>query len=265
MCIKNFILQSIFPGFYAVIVNHRIEEKLKKQSNFSVDTTAIASGQEKNYIEQIRSELKDQRERKKTIEDKAKSLLFIITVSISAITFSLTYIKNIEKSTPQTIALIILGISILYLISGAIRAIQTINIKKYYFIQSKFNIDTINNSFKIIANEPDSDLLKTMIVAKNINDSINTQLSNYAYASFILIRNGILLFACFFITTVFSNSLYEKGKTEDTYLFNKEIQLKINDSIDVTIPYTFELKYDLQKLKILNKDESNANQQNTSK
>ena len=93
-----------------------------------------------------------------------------------------------------------------------------------------------------------------MIKSKQQNDLINIQLSNYTYASFTLIRNGIILFVSFFIMTIFVSYFSKQNKTKDTYLINKEIQMKINDTIDVKIPYTFELKYDIKNLEIDKKE-----------
>jgi len=246
--IKYFILQHIFPGFYATYANKIVAENYDKQHNFDVDLTAITAGQEQDYIEQVKADLKEQHDRKKIIEDKAKSLLFIITVSITAITFSLTYLNSLEINVPQTIALILLGVSILYFVLGTIRALQTLNIREFHVIQTA--IEITDDNYKLNAKKTDTDFLKELIKSKQQNDLINIQLSNYTYASFTLIRNGIVLFVSFFIMTIFVSYLSKQNKNKDTNPISKEIKMKINDSIDVKIPYTFELKYDIKNLEI---------------
>lgn len=82
----------------------------------------------------------------------------------------------------------------------------------------------------------------------------NVCLANYTYASFSLVRNGIIFFVVFFATTTWGNYFSQKGKVNETLPINKEIIIKINDSIDVKIPYTFELKYDIQNLEIDKKE-----------
>ncbi len=243
-----FILQHIFPGFYATYANKIIAKNYDKQHNFDVDLTAITEDQEKDYIEQIKADIKEQHDRKKIIEDKAKSLLFIITVSITAITFSLTYLNSLEINVTQTIALILLGVSIVFFVLGTIRALQTLNIRKFHVIQTAIEITEVN--YKLTAKKTDADFLKELIKSKQQNDLINIQLSNYTYASFTLIRNGIILFVSFFIMTIFVSYLSKQNKTKDSYLISKEIKMKVNDSIDVRIPYTFELKYDIKNLEI---------------
>ncbi|WP_264511016.1 hypothetical protein [Flavobacterium sp. N1719] len=250
--IKYFILQHIFPGFYATYANKIIAKNYDKQQNFDVDLSAITAGQEKDYIEQLKADIKEQHDRKKIIEDKAKSLLFIISVSITAITFSLTYLNSLEINIPQTIALILLGVSIVYFVLASIRALQTLNIRKFNVINTAIEITEVN--FKLTAKKTDSDFLKELIKSKQQNDLINIQLSNYTYASFTLIRNGIILFVSFFIITIFFSYLSKHDKTIETYQISKEIKIKVNDSIDVKIPYTFELKYDIKNLEIDNQE-----------
>lgn len=141
-----------------------------------------------------------------------------------------------------------MGVSILYFVLGTIRAIQTLNIRKFHVTQTA--IEITDDNYKLAAKKTDTDFLKELIKSKQQNDLINVQLSNYTYASFTLIRNGIILFVFFFIMTIFVSYFSKQNKTKDIYPINKEIQMKINDSIDVIIPYTFELKYDLQNLEI---------------
>jgi preprotein translocase subunit SecG len=62
------------------------------------------------------------------------------------------------------------------------------------------------------------------------------------------------LFALFFILTICVSYFRRKNLDNDKYTINKEIRLKINDSIDVKIPYTFELKYDFKNIEIDKKE-----------
>lgn len=250
--INCLLLQHIFPGFYATHANKKVAKKYDKQSNFDVDVTPVTQGQEKDYIEQVKTDLKEQRNRKKIIEDKAKSLLFIITVSITAITFSLNYLNTLEIDILQIVALIILGLSVLYFVLGAIRAIQTLYIRPFHIIQTA--VEITDHTYKLTANKSETDFLKELIKSKQLNDLIISRLCNFTDASLTSIRNGIILFVSFFIMTISVNYFTKKNKTKDTHLTKKEIQMKINDSIDVKIPYTIELKYNFQNLVIDKKE-----------
>ena len=250
--IKNFILQHVFPGFYASYANNIVAKNYDKQQGFEVDLTAIEMGNEKDYIEQVKVDLKEQHDRKKIIEDKAKSLLFIIAVSITATTFTLNYLNSIVFNLYQIIALIFLGISISYFVWGVVRVLQTLNIRQFNVIQAE--IEIIEPNYKLHAKKTDHDFLKELIRSKKLNDLINIRLSNYTYASFNLIRNGIIFFAMFFTTTILGSYFSKRNSTKDTYSINKKLQVKVNDSIIVNIPYTFDLKYDIQNLEIDNKE-----------
>lgn len=246
--IKQFLLQHILPGFYAAYANKIVSKNYEKQQNFEVDITDIPLGKEKDYIDQVNAELKEQHDRKKIIEDKAKSLLFIIAVSITAITFSLNYLNSLIFNLYQIIALVFLGISILYFVFGVIRALQTLNIRQFHVIQAEIKITEQN--YVLIEKKKEDDFLKELIKSKQLNDLINIQLSNYTYASFNLIRNGIVLFVVFFGVTIFGNYFSKKDKIKDTYSIRKEIKTTINDTTTLIIPYTFELKYDIKNLEI---------------
>jgi hypothetical protein len=271
--IKNFILQLVFPGFYAAYANKKVSNIYEKRKKFDVDFSDIPESSEKKcdkadcpstktrfseYIEQLKTDLIEQHNRKKIIEEKAKSLLFIITVSITAITFSLNYLNSLEINTYQIIALIILGISILFFVEGTIRVIQTLNIREFNIIQAEVKEEEDSSKFKLLARKSEEEYLKELIQSKQLNDLINVRLANYAYASFNLIRNGIILFVTFFIMTICVTYFTKQNKTKDTYPINKEIQMKINDSIDVKIPYTFELKYDIKNLEIDKQERNNS-------
>lgn len=249
--IKDFILEQVIPGFHAKRANKIVSDFYNNRAIFDVDITAV-TGNETVYIEQLKADLKEQHERKKTIEDKSKSLLFIIAVSITAITFSLTYLNSIVINLTQIVALVFLAISILYFVQGVIKALQTLNIRQFHVIQADIEITETN--YKLSAKKSDSDFLKDLIKSKQQNDLINIRLSNYTFASFNLIRNGIIVFVLFFATTICGNYFFQKDKAKDTYPIRKEIQMKINDSIDIKIPYTFELKYNIQNLEIDKKE-----------
>lgn len=245
--IKYFILEQILPGFHAGRSNKKVTETYNKRNKFEVDLTEII-GDKTEYIDQVKADLKEQHDRKKIIEDKAKSLLFIIAVSITAITFSLTYLNSIIFNTYQIVALLFLGISILYFVQGVIKALQALNIRKFHVIQAE--VEITDQNFKLSAKQSDDVFLKELIKSKQQNDLINILLSNYTFASFNLIRNGIIFFVVFFATTTCGNYFSKKDKANDTYSIRKEIKTKVNDTTTLIIPYTFELKYDIKNFKI---------------
>ncbi len=126
MKIESFVKQQIFPGFYASLVNKKVEKSYNNLDEFEFDITEITDF--KRHIIKLEKELEAQLTRKEKIENKAKSLLFIISVSITAIAFSLSFLST----NPNLISIVILTLSIAYFIFGAIRTIQTINIRRFH-------------------------------------------------------------------------------------------------------------------------------------
>lgn len=245
--IFNFIKQEIFPGFYAGYVNKRISRSYVTQAKYEVDVSC-ASDNTSQYITDIKLDLANQLERKKIIEDKAKSLLFIITVAITAITFSLNYLNSLTINNYQTVSICLVFLSIIYFVFGAIRALQTINIRLFNINQVKIECNT--NKFVLIAKDDDSESLKGLIRDKQLNDLIILRLSNFTYASFNLIRNGIVLFVLFFISTISFSYVAKKEVTSNKYTMEKDLKVKINDTIDIILPYTFDIKYDVGDIKV---------------
>lgn len=246
---KDFILQQLFPGFYATYANSIVSKNYEKQKNFTVDISCINKKEIDYYTDRLKADLKEQHDRKKIIEDKAKSLLFVIAVSITAITFSLNYLNSLKINIFQLSALFLFSLSIFYFVEGVIRSLQTLNIRQFHIIQAEIEIST--EYFKLHAKKSQTEYLEYLILSKQLNDLINIRLSNYTYASFNLIRNGIILFVAFFSFTIFGNYFSDLYKKDADHVIKNQIKVKVNDSIDINIPYTLDLHYRINNLRII--------------
>lgn len=204
----QFLKQQVFPGIYATYVNRQISLIYEKQRESEVDVSGI-KGKEEEYVLKLKEEIKIQFDRKVKIEDKAKSLLFIITLAITTITFSLNYLK---ENSNQILPLIFIVLSIIYFVFGGFRALQTFNIKQFHVDQP--TIDFQENKFVLKPEKKTISHLKELIISKSLNDLINIKTSNLTYASFILIRNGLIMFVLFFISTIFILHYESKTKNE---------------------------------------------------
>ena len=155
---KQFLKQQIFPGIYATYANKEISKIYKNQSDSDVDISEI-KGKEDDYIKKLEEEIKIQLDRKVKIEDKAKSLLFIITLAITTITFSLNYLK---ENSNQIVPIIFILLSIIYFVFGGIRALQTFNIKQFHVVQTKINFQ--ENKFIVKPQKTSVSYLKELII-----------------------------------------------------------------------------------------------------
>lgn len=240
---NQFLKQQIFPGIYATFANKVISKIYKNQSESDVDISEI-NGEEVDYIKKLEEEINNQLDRKVKIEDKAKSLLFIITLAITTITFSFNYLK---ENSNQIMPIIFILLSIIYFVFGGIRALQTFNSKQFHVVQT--NIDFQENRFILKPEKESVSYLKELIVSKSLNDLINLKTSNLSYASFVLIRNGLIMFVLFFISTIIISQFETKNDNENNKEYNRIKVIKINDSLNLKIPYSFEVKYEVQNVK----------------
>src|SRR5690606_39135111 len=127
-------------------------------------------------------------------------ILFIITLSITTITFLLSYSKD---NSDKILSLILLSLSVIFFITAGIQAISTLNVRRFHIIQQ---LITENDEYLTISETKKNDnYLKGITRSKYLNDIITTQISNSIFSAFILIRNGLVLYLSFFISIIFSN------------------------------------------------------------
>ena len=214
--LKEFLRQQIFPGFSALIANRKVDKILLEQQEYNTVMPEEVTDRAR-FRADIENLIKSQLERKSKLEDKAKSLLFIITLAITTATFSLNFLKD----TSEKIVLPVLAImSICYLVFAGVRIISAINIRAFY-VKEQICVEKLEDDaqFKgrIIAVEnEDNEYLRYLAHNKVLNDLICTKIANLTYASFILVRNGIILFACFFAVSIAVQFVTPKKLKEPT-------------------------------------------------
>ena len=227
--LPNIIKQQIFPGIYATIANKKIDEGYDKLNKKNVK--AISSDINTNEaLLQLKEEFQGQMDRKKTIEEKAKSILATISISITAITFSLNYETVIHKNSLSIISLVVLILSVFCFIMGTIRAIQTINIRPFNVSQTESK--ETDNEIELIPIGDESKRIQELLKAKLLNDKIILKLGNYAYAAYNLVRNGIILFALYFIVALV------KKTYNNAVVNNCE---KMNDTVTLVVPFNVKM------------------------
>jgi hypothetical protein len=153
----------------------------------------------------LESDLEEQLNRKKIVEDKAKAILGTISITITAITFAL--INQKVFSDPFSIIEVgLLLISVISFIMAIIRSIQSMNIRNYYLKQGI--IDLVKDDRIVVAIEVDlRKKFEDLLYYKMANNNTILQNSNYAFAAFILVRNGLLSFTMFFIVSLIGKAM----------------------------------------------------------
>lgn len=221
----KFFRQQVFPGFSALCANREVQEIIDQKLNYEV-TLPDQLKDEVRFKSDIENLVKSQLERKGKLEDKAKSLLFIISLAFTTATFSLNFLKE----TPERILspmLAILGLCCF--VFAGIRVISAINIRMFYvkepaiFHQAPDSENNIPGKLVVSEEDDDTEYLKELIHNKTLNDLICTKIANLTYASFTLVRNGIICFAC-----LFAVGIVVQFSPPNKPSFNKE-QDKIGD------------------------------------
>jgi hypothetical protein len=240
---NNFFTQHIVPGRYAAVA----EKKIIKNYNLieKADTYDFPEGDKEVFLDQLIKNIGEQLDRKKGLEDKVKAILFSISISITAITFSLSYEQNTIKTMFGIITLITLLLSVIYFISSAIIAVKTLIPVGFGSIQADVRFDVANKKISLVVPDAESQL-QQLLKDKLLNDNVNLRISNTTYASLKLLRNGIILFAAYFVLAL-SQKVFQK-KSAQPQSFKGTVQIKVNDSVRVKIGYHYINKNQLDLL-----------------
>lgn len=228
------IIDILFPLWK---VNKYIDGKIKEIDNdYSVDIST--SIDKKKYIEILEKELKTQLERKKGIEDKAKSILFAITLTVTILIFSVNSLKLSYNNWFDYIPLSILIVSICCLIVSACFSLKALELKEYNYL---FVIKNDNNTknIELIIKEDETALIDA-IKTKALNDFRITKIGNYVSIAYSLIRNGIIGFALVLIILMLHSFFNPLQKTSPSPL-KCTIETSVNDS--TTIKSNIDLKF----------------------
>lgn len=184
-------VESLFPLWNLWRADKNIEEKIKEiNNNYSADISKSKDRQKD--IEILEIELKIQLERKKVIEDKAKSILFAITLTVTILIFSINSLKLSHNNWGDYIPLFILIISVFNLTVSACLSLKALELKEYNYL---FLIKNDDKSKKIeLIKDDDKTVLTNAIKIKVLNDLRITKIANYVSIAYLLIRNGIVGF-----------------------------------------------------------------------
>jgi hypothetical protein len=228
------IIDCLFPLWR---VNKYIDGKIKEiDNNYSVDISKSVDKQKD--IELLEKELKAQLERKKGIEDKAKSILFAITLTVTILIFSINSLKLSYNNWFDYIPLSILTISVFCLIVSACMSLKALELKEYNYL---FVIKNDDNAQKIelIKNDEET-ALADAIKTKTLNDFRITKIGNYVSSAYSLIRNGVIGFALVLIILMI-HSFFNPPQKASPLPLKGTIETSVNDS--TTIKSDLDLRF----------------------
>lgn len=169
--------------------NKVIDGQIKEiDEHYSVDISSSTDKQKD--LEILEKELKAQIERKKGIEDKAKSILFAITLTVTILIFSINSLKLSCNNWFDYIPLIILIISVFCLIVSVCLSLKSLELKEYNYLFVDRNNDE-TKKIELIKDDEETALANAM-KTKALNDLRITKIGNYVSSAYSSIRNGVI-------------------------------------------------------------------------
>ena len=197
--IKEFVKQEVFANIYAFVAERKIKGKYEDDGK----TLVISEKSVKNIRATLDAYEEKEVERKRSIEEKAKSSLFVVALSVTISMTILGLLKDFHLAGITIAAVVLFLVALLYLILASITAIKAINIGEFHSLSLSHFIEREDGSLKrtrISDAEKAVDLYKYL----KLNQRTNNIKANYVYATFIGIRNGIVLLALFFFILLVS-------------------------------------------------------------
>ncbi len=226
----SFCNQHIWVTFYSWRANKIIWRQIQEleAKEFNVNLFANKFEDAKKTVEEFHQE---HLERKKILEEKARSLLLIVTASATLTTGILTFVYNLEGQHLLLLTTLILGY--LFLILCIIDILATLNTTPYYYISDRDYFRTSENSTDLEYDNINNKISYIELLYRNsqLNSKKNLIKQNQLYAGFQNLRNGVLLICIFFML-----SIVQKMAGQETPVPNNcssgncHIRAGINDS-----------------------------------
>ncbi len=236
--IKDLLDQEIFPNVFLTerILKESIEKIEKIEFNIELSKYKEVyelKKEEDELIKELKEYHQKEIDRKKVIEEKAKASLFVITLSITLLLGSLNLFNDGKNEVivkfPILFILFILGL--IYLIFSGFASVHALNIGKIYDISVDDRIKKIEGKH-IIKNFNKRDWINQLYKNIVLNQKRTNIRSNYVYAAFIGIRNGIILISIFFIIVYIGPYLWQHTQIPITE--NQSAQI-INTTLNKTV------------------------------
>jgi hypothetical protein len=129
--INSFFKQQIYPNLYAFYVGRKIRGQIddleSKAPHFSVGPDLDLD----KALNELKEYVKREDDRKKVIDDKAKSSLLVITISSTILLTGLNLIKEGKISFRWPLLVIVL-LGVIYFVLSAISSVEALTFSAFY-------------------------------------------------------------------------------------------------------------------------------------
>ncbi|MDQ3820799.1 MAG: hypothetical protein M3362_24365 [Acidobacteriota bacterium] len=200
--ISCFLRENIFPNIYAFYAQRKLRRKIYQLQQKGVNLV-IPDNKELD-LEAFIAELKDYQDkeddRKKAIDDKAKSSLFVITLSLTVILAGLNFLKD-GKATFRTPLLLLVILGIAYFVLSGITAVRALNVREFFALHPDDWIEQAQDQPTVVGLQK-LDRIKWLYTAIKANEPALNIKTNFVDATFVGIRNGLVLLSLAFVIAV---------------------------------------------------------------
>lgn len=200
--VKYFIRDNVFPHFYAFHAQSKIKRKIARL--WEEGLNLIIANNKGLDLDAFREELEAsqdrENDRKKTIEDKAKSCLFIVTLSITVMLGGINFVKDGKVTFRLPLLLLVIS-GVVYLVLSGVTAVQALNIREFYTLHPDDWIEEGQGRRAVVGLQR-LNRIKMLYAVIKANELVLNIRTNFVHAAFIGIRNGIILLALAFIIAV---------------------------------------------------------------
>lgn len=205
-----FIFNLFFPIYCLIRANNKMESKYseldKSEINIIYD---YETHEENNLCEGLYNYLQKDLKRKDQIENKGKSILFIITLSMTFIlgVINLFYNKDAKLTS---ISIVFLAIIVFYLVLAAVTTLKTIDTKGYsnlYLERFNLNYDEKEITNIYFTQENKKEKIKKLYKYIKLNEIIIIQKNNILFCTLDLLKLSLFFMILFFAESIMNTYL----------------------------------------------------------
>ena len=230
----------VFPYYETITANKKISEKVKDLKRNIDNDENYLSPYMKDFkgiaVKEAESIFNSVMSNRKSLEEKARVNVLIVTIAVTVILGLSSFLFTIQENIPDsqfinTLLGILFVFSLVYLISGSISSLATLNAGESKEIYNMSPAD-----YKYFATIPQSDDRDKEIVYfysryAELNTTINWKINNYISCSYANIRNALFTLGIIGILFCF---IFVIDKDEKSILLENELnkQLELLETIE---------------------------------
>jgi hypothetical protein len=200
--------QQIFGNLYAFFKDHTVRKQIKALQTRELPFETESDADLAMTLTELEVYCESEDERRKAIDDKAKSSLTIITLSVTIILAGFGFMKD-GASIAGTWVITPLILSLIYFVLSAITSVVALTPTAFFVDSLDDRIKLDAGKYKIIKVEPDV-RIPAIYNRIRLNQLALMIRSNYVSATWTGIRNGIILLAAAYMMAALGGGVVVK-------------------------------------------------------